>query len=51
MLKLIAFVWSGCWHKWKEDERRGAILHGYQSGIVSFCHCERCGVRKRFRMS
>lgn len=52
MLKLLQFLWSGCWHKWEEDCRAEAYLPGHSRpvGFTSFCHCEHCGAHRSFRM-
>lgn len=53
MIRLLQWLLTGCAHEWEEDSRHelvrgpGAIPHG----IVSLCHCKKCGVPKRFDLS
>lgn len=52
MLKLLAFLWTGCWHKWKILHER----HVYEAGKSKSnsypvytryeLQCERCGTIK-----
>lgn len=54
MLKLLAFLWSGCWHNWAAtgethdyfDDARGTDLPVYRKRLY---RCERCGIMKAFR--
>lgn len=53
MLRLFSFLWSGCFHKWVEDERNRLLSRknpDISVGRISYCHCERCGVHKAFSM-
>lgn len=52
MMRLVRFLWSGCWHKWVQDSGYDIIRDTKQDviGKVSYCHCEKCGVRKAFTM-
>jgi len=53
MLRLLSFLFTGCFHKWVEDKRtmlvRGSVKE-IPHGEASYCHCEKCGTRKVFRL-
>ncbi len=50
MMKLLAFLWSGCWHKW---EPTGHLTNVYEAGrrppeafpiqVLFRYRCEKCG--------
>lgn len=50
MLRLFAFLWSGCWHKWETIEvLRNKWSNDFGShgvGLAFHERCERCGVNR-----
>lgn len=57
MLRLLAFLWSGCWHKWeilKEsdvyEKGRTGQLNALPFARDYYLHCERCGDVKSRRL-
>lgn len=51
MKKLIELLFSGCWHRWEEFERKGVVDEkGTVIGFASFCRCTKCGTPKRFNL-
>jgi hypothetical protein len=45
MIRVLSFLWSGCWHEWKElhaTEYDGIFMHGQ----VTVCRCAKCKARK-----
>ena len=55
MMKLLAFLWSGCWHRWKIIGRSNVFEHGrgpkdaLPVNIDFTLQCERCGTVRRKR--
>ena len=48
MLKLLAFLWSGCWHKWKKIAS-GPLETDYGSrGQRYITECEKCGAIRKW---
>jgi len=47
MLKLLQFLWTGCWHEWaiKQEGPYQKTLHGkvMQEGIYTDYQCKKCG--------
>jgi hypothetical protein len=53
MLRLITFLWAGCFHKWVEEKRQTVMESDNDKrpiGYASYCRCERCGKPKRFNL-
>jgi len=49
MIKLLEFLWHGCWHDWKhEDNSKIVDDERHQIGIAFWYRCEKCG---RFKVS
>lgn len=52
MIRLFAFLWSGCFHKWKLHEKvrvRDSESNAYYADDY-ILQCERCGDFKRRRL-
>lgn len=57
MLKLLAFLWTGCWHKWEftggitkvYDVYYGGPLPEFPSYREYRYRCEKCGIIREFR--
>jgi hypothetical protein len=54
MLKLLAFLWTGCWHRWSVTEKRPYRINDADGemrrrGTLYLLRCERCGGLKTFR--
>lgn len=56
MLKLLAFLWTGCWHKWKFTGGHSEVYESLQAearGLRAYTkyryRCERCGIIREFR--
>jgi len=47
MIKLIQFIWSGCWHIWKDTERINLTRYGDVVGVRYIQQCTECGNRRR----
>jgi len=43
MLKLLAFLWSGCWHKWSILKTGPVTVEGVKAGSYYELQCQRCG--------
>ncbi len=47
MLKLLNFLWTGCWHEWAEHRRgpytRKDDFGGYREGAYVIYSCAKCG--------
>lgn len=56
MLRLLTFLWDGCWHKWREDHR--VPFDFYRDGRKTpdtgervFTVCERCGAQRKWDLA
>lgn len=51
MLKLLAFLWSGCWHKWEFTGGTTAVYEeGSRPAYLKYRYrCEKCGRIREFR--
>jgi hypothetical protein len=56
MLKLLAFLWSGCWHKWEYTGGQTKVYEGYGGRSPEYpaytkyrYRCEKCGLIREFR--
>lgn len=49
MIKLIAFLFTGCWHKWKIIHEARVVDDSGEKrvGQAYILQCERCGIVKR----
>lgn len=47
MIKLLQFLWTGCWHKW-ECDGRGPFTdsRGENIGYYYIFHCVKCNRHK-----
>lgn len=45
MLRLIAFLWTGCWHKWTIHETWRVFTRGHERPTAQtyVLRCDRCG--------
>ena len=43
MIKLLAFLWCGCWHKWAILKNGPIVCGGQHIGNYYELQCERCG--------
>lgn len=47
MLKLIAFLFTGCWHDWKLKSTHGLHGDGGARGLRYMYQCTKCGRHKK----
>lgn len=47
MLKLIAFLFTGCWHRWEHVETKRLTGDGGAIGQRVVSKCARCGLHKK----
>lgn len=52
MLRLLKILFLGHCHVWEEDDRHNLVESGKEHpiGIISYCHCTKCGARRSFSM-
>lgn len=43
MIRLIQFLWSGCWHKWAIHSECALVRGEFVRGTAYHLKCERCG--------
>ena len=48
MIRLIRFLWSGCFHVW-EGQQEGRYEFGEESGFGVYAQCKKCGTYKFFK--
>lgn len=53
MLRLLAFLWTGCFHKWETTRKIEVYEHGESMPYASKYHlrCQRCGTVKCKRLA
>lgn len=55
MIRLLAFLWSGCWHVWEQDERSRLTVIGLgdskSTGYRVYAHCKHCGLPKKWDLA
>lgn len=53
MLRLLAFIWFGCWHKWTDQNTETLVYASAYDKLPTYrkrlYRCERCGIAKAFR--
>ena len=56
MLKLLAFLWSGCWHKWEFTGGKTDVFEGFggpRPTLPAYSkyryRCEKCNLIREFR--
>ncbi|MBW4982529.1 hypothetical protein KZZ07_08250 [Mameliella sp. CS4] len=49
MLKLLSFLWSGCFHKWKATSQAIYDSGSGERGPIVYAVCEKCGKRTHFK--
>ena len=48
MIKLLQFLWSGCWHKWEIKAEHSLSDDSGNRGTRINCRCEKCGKWTKF---
>jgi hypothetical protein len=54
VLKLLEFLWSGCWHKWEDlktvevIQRESAYPYASTTWTRYYTRCTRCGAHKKW---
>ena len=48
MIKLLQFLWSGCWHKWETKKQVNLRTDYGSTGTRNLCRCEKCGKWTKF---
>jgi hypothetical protein len=43
MLKLLEFLWHGCWHDWQQTGRGNIAHEGTVVGTYYVYRCAKCG--------
>lgn len=51
MLRLLSFLWSGCFHKWVAVKEATFSDDYGASGSMVFVKCSKCGHRRYFKHS
>jgi hypothetical protein len=54
MKRLWQFLWFGCFHVWKEDQRTHLVRTSREEipyGLAVYCTCAKCGLPKRFDLA
>lgn len=46
MLKIISYLWSGCWHEWEDESSENFYFYGSYDGVKYTQKCKKCGARR-----